>query len=280
VELIVSSGCAYVLGLEDQFKVAAEAGFDGFEYLVNREHVPETTAKLIELSRHYEIPIRNVHAPFQPVPGWDGPVTSLLSTVNVARAIEARSVTFHPPERAVDGVTFNRWMVGIDDFQKTVGGGDVMITVENMPRSKSWRGIKVPFATAPYRYQERDELWELLEEQNLFMTFDTTHFGTAGENLVAAYAQFRDRVRTIHLSNFSKKEFQEHLPFDQGDLDLADFIDRALGMGFSGLLTLEVFPEFLQTHEGGITGALKDFVRWVEGVTGLTRERRGGQAQG
>jgi len=97
VELIVSSGCAHVLGLEDQFKVAAEAGFDGFEYLVNREHVPGTTAKLIELSRHYAMPIRNVHAPFQSVPGWDGPVTSLISTVNVARAVQARSVTFHPP---------------------------------------------------------------------------------------------------------------------------------------------------------------------------------------
>ncbi|GAB4244582.1 MAG: sugar phosphate isomerase/epimerase [Thermoleophilia bacterium] len=268
MELVLSNGSAYILSLEEQFALAKEAGFTGLEYVVNENHVPGTASRLATLIEKHDLPIRNIHAPFQQVEGWNGPVSSLLATVSLARKLGAQSITFHPPHRAMEDVTFHRWMVDIDDFQEEIGGGDVLVTVENMPRVKSWRGVRVPFTTAPYRYQERDELYELLEERNLYLTFDTSHFATAGENLSACYSLFRDRVKNIHLSNFSQNDFQEHLPFDRGDLDLEDFLRRSFKMGFDGQLTLEVFPEFLQEHPDGMLGSLCDYMSWLEKLTG------------
>jgi sugar phosphate isomerase/epimerase len=264
MEVILSSGSVHTLPVEQQFELAKEAGFQGMELVINRHFRPATVSRLAQLSDAFEVPIRNLHSPFEPVPGWGTQPETIMRTADVGRALGAASITFHPPQRAMEDVLFQRWLGEVQDFQAEVGKGEIAITVENMPRMRVWRGMKVPFATTPYRYQNRDELWELLEERNLFMTFDTTHFGTTKESLPAAFAQFRDRVKVVHLSNFRNRDFQEHLPADQGDLELAPFVRRLHNLGYQGLLTLEVFPAFIECHPKGFSGALHDFMRWLE----------------
>jgi sugar phosphate isomerase/epimerase len=264
VEVILSTGSVHTLPLEQQFELAKEAGFQGLELVLNRHFSAEVAARVAELSDRLDLPVRNLHAPFEPIPGWGTQPDAIVRTAELGRALGAVSITFHPPQRAMEDVGFQRWFGEIHDFQAEIGRGKIAITLENMPRMRVWRGVKVPFATTPYRYQNRDEMWELLEERNLFMTFDTTHFGTTKESLPAAFAQFRDRVRVVHLSNFRNRDFQEHLPVDQGDLDLAPFIRRLCSFGYQGLLTFEVFPVFIANHPKGFGGALRDFMRWLD----------------
>jgi sugar phosphate isomerase/epimerase len=263
MELILSTGSVHTLPLERQFAIAREAGFAGLEYVITREHDGRKEAELLAHTQSSGLPVRNLHAPFQRMDGWGNQADCVLRTVELARRLNSRSITFHPPQRALEEVEFVRWMSRIDDFQAQVGGGDVLVTVENMPRARSWRGIRLPFATDPFRYQRRDELWDLLEERNLYLTFDTTHFGTAGENLPACFAQFRERVRTVHLSNFRSRDFQEHLPPHEGDLDLTNFVRRLTRAGYQDLVTLEVFPRFLENRMGGIRQGLADFMEWM-----------------
>lgn len=262
MELILSTGSVHTVPLEDQFRLASDAGFQGMEYVVNRHHGDKVGRRLEELSTEYDLPIRNLHAPFEPVPGWGNQVECLLRTVALATGLGARSITFHPPHRSMEDVAFFRWMDEIEDFQSQVGQGRVLMTLENMPRVRQWRGIKVPFVTMPYRFQSRDELWQLLEERNLGLTFDTTHFGTGKDNLAACLAQFRDRISTVHLSNFRAKDFQEHLPVETGDLDLDDFVARLARAEFDGLVTYEVFPHFLGEKREDMAASLRRLVDW------------------
>jgi len=262
-ELLLSTGSVRGLSLTRLFALAETAGFSGLEYVVDQQHSPERVPELRSLIEETGLRIQNVHAPYMHLPGWGDPVKSVLRAVELAGQLEARSITFHPPQRVMEHVEFARWISKTGDFQSDVGRGKILVTMENMPKVKYWRGFKVPFTTSPFRYQNRDELWEILEKHNLFMTFDTTHYGTTGESLGACFSQFRDRVRTIHLSNFDAKEFEEHMPPQTGDLDLGSFLQRVDGSGYDGLMTLEVRPQELEAHPEGPREALDGMVRWI-----------------
>lgn len=274
MELLLSTGSVRGLGLPRLFALAETTGFEGLEYVVDRQHSPERVPELRGLIEETGLRIRNVHAPYMRLPGWDDPVQSVRNTVDLADQLGARSVTFHPPQRVVEHVEFARWISQTEDFQDQVGGGRILVTMENMPKVKTWRGRKVPFKTSPFRYQNRNELWEILEKHNLFMTFDTTHCGTTGEDLGVCFSHYRDRIRTIHLSNFDAKEFVEHTPPQQGDLDLQDFLIRVEGSGYEGLLTLEVRPQEFEAHPDGPREPLDAMVRWIRRALGSLQPDR------
>jgi len=263
MDLILSTGSLRGHTPTRLFAVAEAAGFEGLEYVVDPGHTPERERDITSLIAETGLRVRNVHAPYAPVPGWGDQVQSLLRSVDLAGRLGARSVTFHPPQRVMEDVAFARWISEVDDFQRDVGQGAVLVSMENMPKVRSWRGFKVPFTTSPFRYQNRDELWELLEQHNLHMTFDTTHYGTTGESLGATFAQFRDRVRTIHLSNFRSRDFEEHTRLDDGDLDLRGFLQRVESSAFDGLMTLELRPQVLEEDPAGPREVLEKSVEWI-----------------
>lgn len=263
MDLILSTGSVRGHTPTRLFAMAESAGFEGLEYVVDPGHTAERERDIRSLISETGLKVRNVHAPYAPVPGWGDQVQSLHRAVDLAARLEARSVTFHPPQRVMEDVSFARWISDVDDFQRDVGQGTVLVSIENMPKVRSWRGFKVPFTTSPFRYQARDELWELLERRNLYMTFDTTHYGTTGESLGAAFSQFRDRVRTIHLSNFRSRDFEEHTSLDDGDLDLRGFLRRVEASGFDGLMTLEIRPQVLEEDSAEPREVLARSVQWI-----------------
>ncbi len=263
MELILSTGSVRGHTPTRLFAVAEAAGFEGLEYVVDPTHTAERERDIQNLIAETGLRVRNVHAPYAPVPGWGDEVESLLRAVDLAGRLEARSVTFHPPQRVMEDVPFARWISEVDDFQRDVGQGTVLVSIENMPKVRSWRGFKVPFTTSPFRYQNRGELWELLERHNLHMTFDTTHLGTTGESLDATFSQFRDRVRTIHLSNFRRRDFEKHTSLDDGDLDLRGFLQRVESSAFDGLMTLELRPQALEEDPAGPREVLGSSVQWI-----------------
>ena len=270
MKILLSSGSVYMLELEELFAEAKAAGFDGLEYVVDRRHKPQHRHQLEELADATDLPIMNIHAPYHAVDGWGDEIERVKRSVALSAEVGAHSVTFHPPQRIVEHVDFARWISETPDFQADVGEGVVQVTMENMPKLKVWRGIRVPFATSPFRYQKRDEFWEVLEHHNLGMTLDTTHVGTTGENLGAYFAQFRDRISVVHLSNFRSRDFQEHMPLTEGDLDLAGFMHRLVASGFDGRLTLEVRPRFVVEHPGGVRGALTESLAWIRAQLAAT----------
>lgn len=277
MELLLSTGSTHgLVTLRETFKLAVRTGFDGVEYIVNRYSQPRQLESLHRAAEDTGLSVKSVHAPFEHVDGWEDRITALENTVELARSLGAGAVTFHPPQRTMEDVTFLRWISEVADFQREVGGGDVLITMENMPKSRSWRGIKVPFSTTPYRFQDRDEMWELMESHNLYMTFDTTHYGAAGESLGGCFSQFRDRVGLIHLSNFRRQDFQEHLPVHSGDLDLAAFLRLVKRMGFDRAISVEIRPNSLEEHEDGPEGALAEHVEWIQRT--MTGEKSEGVA--
>ena len=101
--------------------MAAEAGFDGLELIINQDFQRINSRKLMaELGEI--MPILSLHAPFMPLDGWGTPIDSLKRSVELATQAGIPLVNFHPPSWLGLELGFWRWMYRINNFQEEVGG--------------------------------------------------------------------------------------------------------------------------------------------------------------
>jgi sugar phosphate isomerase/epimerase len=257
--IALSTGSLYTYGIARVFELAAEAGFDAIEVLVDHRWDSRQPAYLQRLSRETSLPIVAVHNPFKPtLPGWPhDPLGRLRETVVLAREVGAGVVVTHLPLRIrgarVEFFGFPRaplllpfplggqseyrdfLLNGLAAFEASEG---VRVAVENMP--------------AKYVLGRRVDIHWLNNLETLtrmpHLTLDTTHIGTWGTDLLAIYDQLKARIVHVHLSDFNGREHQ--LP-DNGHLPLGELLLRLTQDGYSGAVTLEVGPEILEAEDEG-----------------------------
>jgi sugar phosphate isomerase/epimerase len=246
--IALSTGSLYSYGTARVAWMAAEAGFDGLEIMVDDRWDTRDPAYLLQVVRNVGLPIVSLHAPFRPgIPGWDGDeLDRVKRTVDLACRVDAQVVVVHPPLRyrwvALRYAPFvslsvllpfpqrsryARWLARDLDAASAEWG--VTIAVENMPRHQLGR--------RPVNLFAMNHLRDLRHFRAL--TFDTTHVGTWDLDVMAAYEILADRVAHIHLSNYNGRQHQ--LP-DEGSLTLAPLLSALHRRGFPGIITVELEP--------------------------------------
>jgi len=240
----LSTGSLYTYGLDRVFALAAEAGFDGIEVLVDPRFDTRQPIYLWRLMERYGLPILSIHAPFRlrRLTAW--PKTqpeSIAATAELARAVGADVIIAHLPyftERA-----YMRWLRNdLRAWQRA--HPNPVVAVENMPLKwiRWW-----PFAPL--------EMWRMngLEEWGAFphLTLDTTHLGTKGLDPLMVYERVRDRVVHVHLSNAHRegRRVREHRRLEDGFLQLDALIARLAQDGYDGIATVELEPEALEAED-------------------------------
>jgi sugar phosphate isomerase/epimerase len=255
MHFLFSTGSLYTYGLDRCFAVAADAGFDGIELMVDERWDTRQPAYLQTLVSRYELPIRAVHCPFRPVPGWSaGRVEQLGHTVRLAQALGAPVVVHHLPLRIgviimlIQGRrrllpipgwhpdrSYRDWIAG-EAYQELQKESGVKLCIENMPAwhavGRRWNG---------FHWNSPDRLTRFPT-----LTLDTTHLGTWGLEPVEVYTQWRRRVAHVHLSNFDGRE---HRRPEVGHLDLAQFIGMLAADSYPGSITLELSPDALDAGD-------------------------------
>ena len=218
------------------FDLAARAGFDGIELMVDHRWDTRQPVFVRQLSAQHDLPVLAVHAPFADVPGWPSGQPALIrQSVELAEQLGARVVVHHLPVRVgyvvvargtkrmflpVPGINDERvyrcWLEG--DYAALQQATDVTLCIENMP-ARRFLGRRINAHT-----------WNSPDEITRFpsLTMDTTHLGTWGLEPQDVYAQWRDKVRHIHLSNF---DGQEHRLPQQGDLQLDALLQSLTARG-------------------------------------------------
>jgi sugar phosphate isomerase/epimerase len=240
----LSTGSLYTYGLDRVFALAAEAGFDGIEVLVDQRFDTRQPVYLRRLMERYGLPIMSIHAPFRPrrLAAW--PKTqpeSIAVTAELARAVGADVIIAHLPywrERA-----YLRWLrSNLRAWQQA--HPNPVVAVENMPLKwvRWW-----PFAPL--------EMWRMnrLEEWGAFpyLILDTTHLGTKGLDPLAVYERLRERVVHVHLSNARREGrcVREHRRLEDGFLPLDALISRLAQDGYAGIATVELHPDALEAED-------------------------------
>ena len=247
--IALSTGSLFNYGTARVARLAAAAGFDGLEIMVDDRWDTRDAAYLSEVARAAAIPIVSLHAPFRPgTEGWGGDeVVRLTRTVDLARAVGARTVVAHPPVRYhwlsiryppfvnISALTplrrrsrYGRWLTKELPAYHTQAG--ITIAVENMPRHQ--------LGARMINLVDLNEIRDLRELPAL--TLDTTHLGTWGVDLLDTYEALADRVVHVHLSNYDGR--QHRLPQD-GQLALGPFLGALRSRGFGGIIVVELDPE-------------------------------------
>ena len=252
--IALSTGSLHTYGTARVARLAAEAGFDGLELMVSESWDTRDPDYLLEIVRHVPIPILSVHAPFrQRIPGWgDDEVVRLGRTVELARAVGARTVVIHPPlryhwlslryppfvnialltpiRRSTRRATrYHRWLrTELEAYIQRTG---ITVTIENMPRHRLGPRLVNLF--------DMNEIRDLRRFPAL--TLDTAHVGTWGVNLLETYDVLADRVTHVHLSNYARGR-QHRLPHD-GSLALGPFLAALRRRGFGGVIAVELEPD-------------------------------------
>lgn len=255
--IALSTGSLYSYGMARVFELAAQAGYDGIEVLVDHRWDTRQPAYLRRLAADYGLPIVAVHSPFvAEVPGWpDDQLGRLKCAVTLAQELGVSLVVTHLPFRlhAIAGhwhgyrprrfflpVPFPRrepychfLQDGLAELEAETG---ITVAIENMP-SKRFLGLKIN----GYWFNSPVEL-----EHFPHLTLDTTHLGTWGLDPLAVYERLRERVVHVHLSNYDGRE---HRSPPDGHLPLAGLLRALARDGYQGVVTVEICPEAMDAGD-------------------------------
>ncbi len=274
--ITLSTGSLYTYGTARVFELAAEAGYDGIEVLIDHRWDTRQVDYLRRVSRQYGLPIAALHNPFvHNVSGWpDDQLGRLEMTVAMAQELEVPVVVAHLPYRIygvighVHGLGYRRFMFPLplpwrrrEPYYYALRDGwlaekeaqsGVTIAIENMPvRRLGIVGFNGTWFNTPQQMTRFPHI-----------TMDTTHLGTWGLEPLVVYETLRQRIAHVHLANFDGREHR--LPQD-GRLDLGALLRRMAADGYRGAISIESTPEAMQAaDEASCRAALKralDFCR-------------------
>jgi sugar phosphate isomerase/epimerase len=267
--IALSTGSLYTYSIARVFELAAEVGFEAIELMVDDRWDTRQPAYVRRLSSETALPVAAIHSPFVPyVPGWPHDALGRLrQSVLLAQEVGARLVVTHLPLR-IRGARiqffgfragplllpillpnqgeYRRFLLdGLAELEEAEG---VRIGVENMPAMR-FLGLGLNI----YALNNLDSVSTLPH-----LTLDTTHLGTWGIDLLAAYERLRRQVIHVHVSDFDGREHR--LP-GQGQLPLSDLLRRLAGDGFEGAISVELGPDVLQAEdEALVRGHLREAV--------------------
>lgn len=259
MRISVSSGTLFIFPPEKIFAIAEEVGFDGVEIVINHDFAKgDVRRTLSELAQR--LPVFSVHSPFMLLDGWGGPVECIKRCVDLAAACGAKLVNFHPPSWLGLEFGFWHWLYRIRDFQKEVGGGEVTVTMENMP----WSG---KYNLNHYILADTAKMIEFLKERNLFMTFDCTHMGSGKANFINDFYHCYNsgRIRNIHFSDYGHG--RQHLLPGHGILPLTRFLNHLRNTDYDDTITLELSPFEFPKGERIIVESLKEILAYLRNET-------------
>ena len=240
----LSTGSLYTYGLDRIFALAAEAGFDGIEVLVDPRFDTRQPVYLRRLMERHGLPILSVHAPFRPkrLAAW--PRTqpeSIATTAELARAVGAEVIIIHLP-RLRQGA-YARWLRHDLAAWQQANPAPV-IAVENMPVQwvRWW-----PFGPRERWRMNSLDVWGAFPH----LTLDVTHLGTKGQDPLMVYERLREQVVHVHLSNARQegRRVREHRRLEDGFLPLAALISRLAQDGYAGIATVELNPKSLEAED-------------------------------
>jgi sugar phosphate isomerase/epimerase len=255
--IALSTGSLYSYGLARVFELAARAGFDGIEVLVDHRWDTRQPAYLQQLADDFELPIVALHNPFaSQVEGWpDDELGRLRHTVSLAQEVGAPVVVAHLPHR-FHAVTWHlhaprprRFWLPLpiprrgpfyrfikDEVAAMERETGVVLGVENMP-AKRFLGVTINpcWFNSPAKMARFPHL-----------TLDTTHLGTWGLDPLAVYERLRERVFHVHLSNYDGRE---HRSPPDGRLRLADLLQALARDEYRGAVTVECDPGALDAED-------------------------------
>lgn len=149
-------------------------------------------------------------------------------SIEIAKVFNSKIIVSH----MVLGEYFDNNISDLDELhrQNIIGfseANDIYITSENLPYFKNGSFLG--------RFEE---LYEFVSDNNINLTFDTTHCGFSKTSILETFKKFKNFIKNIHLSDFDNGV--EHKVLGEGTLPLKDFIIQLKKEDYDGIITIEL----------------------------------------
>jgi sugar phosphate isomerase/epimerase len=225
----LSTASVYPQGCADAFEMAARLGYDGVEVMVWTDPASQDEDAVAELSDHFGVPVRSVHAPTllltQGVWGRE-PWPKVERAAQMAARLGASTVVVHPPFRWQ-----REYATGFADGVRRIAGEvGVTVAVENM---YPWRARSREFAA----YLPG---WDPCELDYDALVLDVSHAATAGVDALELAKRMGDRLVHLHLTDGNGSAKDEHLLPGQGSQPCAALLAHLSDTGWDGDVVVEV----------------------------------------
>jgi sugar phosphate isomerase/epimerase len=234
IQIGMSTSCNILLGVEQSFRVARIAGYDGLEIMVTTDPVSKDASALKQLIERYSLPILSIHAPslfwMQMIGGRDAQV-KLEKSAELAAEVGASSVVVHPPFRWEAGYAKNFERI----VRQTAQNTGIEICVENMfPWKVAHKNLKA-YAPSP----------DPLDLDVDAMTLDFSHASLSGRDSLEYAMAMGDKLRHIHLCDGRRSVddgnmHDEHLVPGRGTQPVAETLTYLVENGFTGHVVAEI----------------------------------------
>ena len=245
--IILSTGSLYKYSLPEIFQIAKSAGFDGIELLIARNNCNVGVDYIRGLSHEYELPILGLHSPFMVCDGWGNFCDRISRSLTMAMELSIPLVNFHPPSGYILRHHLSDELAEhIRIYRDRLKHSDIVLTMENLPTMRPFRILFIS------RFLQRmmNNMYQIIEfagESDIHVTFDTTHVGTTGVDLLDAYTVFKGKIENIHLSDYDGR--WQHLLPGMGYLPLKRFLIQVKNDGYDGAITLETCPAAMESED-------------------------------
>lgn len=242
----LSTGTLYIYPLRWIFRLARETGFDGVELVVNPEAILRRGEAVRQLAQAEGVGILTVHPTVMPLPGWRERYGGMAPTIQLAREAGAGLVVMHTPRSESldegEGLVYRQ---RIEAWQNRLAGTGLQLAIEN--RAVRHERHRQHALTPPAG------LRAFADRYDLGLVLDTTHAGSAGQDLLHARQVFDNRLVNVHLSDMGGRVPLARLPGARvllgqhrfpgdGDLALSALLADLRRTGYAGPVTLEVNP--------------------------------------
>ncbi len=228
IPVTLSSSSVFPLGTQDVFAMAQDLGYDGVEVMVTHNAYSQDADRLATLSERTGLRIDSIHAPTllftQQV--WGTAWSKIERSVELARAVGARTVVAHPPFRW-QGTYASQFARRIAEIMVETG---VVIAVENM---------------YPWRARGRELTmylphWDPVPEPYEHVTWDFSHAAIAREDSLANVRGLGRRLRHVHLTDGVDGTKDAHLVPGEGTQAVAASLRHLGRAGLAGSVCVEV----------------------------------------
>jgi sugar phosphate isomerase/epimerase len=244
MKVLFSTGALYGLPFLLAFRLAAAAGFDGVELVLDPLAILAGPAAVLRTSVRFRQPIVALHPSLFGLPGLRGPCQLARQLASWARAIEPELLVLHPPRCGKQATTEQEFDWTLELLRESLDA-KVRITVENtavfLPQDRLNPYVWPPNVAAFARARQ------------LGMTFDTTHVASTGLEVISAYEGVAAQVEHVHLSDYRVPKplldrpsldtyCKHHQMPGVGELDVPGFLAALRAHGYDGAITVEVSP--------------------------------------
>lgn len=226
----LSTSSVFPLGLEDTFRAAQGAGYDGVEVMLSHERCTHDAEHLRDLVARYDMPILSLHAPTLFLLQFVGGLNQrrkLAGSAALAAELGVPTVVAHPPFRW-QGKYAARFEQIVRYLEKRYG---VEIAVENM---YPWRlGVREVLVYAP----DHDPT----DQDFAHVTIDLSHASTAGDDSLAMVQRVGDRLAHLHLTDGNGHSMKdEHLVPGEGKQPAAEVLRHLAITEWYGSIVVEI----------------------------------------